>query len=182
MFDVLCDIFIASIPIALLWRVKIALRQKVGLGLTLCLSLVMAIVALVRVSGIHLPSGDVDIVWLSFWNEQECNIAVAMLSITAFRSFFVTNASQGNTPPSPGRQLSSLQEKIRRKLSFLSLKKSSRDRSDDDIPLAQKNSGEVPVVQIATKDPNIPSATITGMRTAIADVGRSQAELDFDGA
>lgn len=91
-FDVLSDIFIASIPIALLWRVRISLRQKIGLGITLCLSLVMAIVAVVRISGIRLETGDADIVWVTFWQQNECNVAVAMISLTAFRSFFVRDS------------------------------------------------------------------------------------------
>lgn len=88
-FDVLGDVAIASIPVTLLWRVRISLRQKIGLGLTLCLSLVMAIVAIIRISGSRLPTGDADIVWVTFWQQQECNVAVIMISLTAFRSFFI---------------------------------------------------------------------------------------------
>ena len=65
------------------------MRQKVGVGLTLCLSTVMAIIALIRVGGMRLPSGAIDYIWAEFWMQQECSIAVTMVSVTASRAFFV---------------------------------------------------------------------------------------------
>lgn len=59
-------------------------HQKLGLGIILSLSLVMAIVAIVRIAGIRMSGGEVDIVWLAFWQQQECSIAVSTLAITAF--------------------------------------------------------------------------------------------------
>ena len=59
--DVISDILVVSLPVALLWKVKIDIWQKMGLGLSLCLSLVMIIVAIVRIAGIK-HTGIVDIV------------------------------------------------------------------------------------------------------------------------
>ena len=65
------------------------MRQKIGLGIILSLSLVMIMVAITRMAGIRLPQVVIDVVWLAFWQQQECSIAVIMFSMTAFRSFFV---------------------------------------------------------------------------------------------
>lgn len=145
--DITTDALVVSIPIILLWRVRMNLRQKIGLGILLCLSIVMAIIAVARMSGINLTSGVVDIVWLAFWQQQECSIAVIMISITAFRSLFVVGTSNR---PSP--------------------KDFSRPRYRN--RLYQKFAG-------SDKDtgfglPQIPGATLTGMRSMIRDGGQSE--------
>lgn len=83
-----------SFPIVLLWKVQLSMRQKIGIGSSLCLSLVMVLVAVVRISGVRLPNGKPDLVWLAFWQQQECSIAVTMVSLTAFRSLFVAEPSR----------------------------------------------------------------------------------------
>ena len=93
--DIMSDILILSLPITLLWKVRISLRQKIGLAFSLCLSGVMIIVTIVRIAGIKQGgSGSVDIVWLAFWQQPECSIAVLMLSVSAFRSLFVQIPAQ----------------------------------------------------------------------------------------
>ena len=44
-----------------------AFRQKLGLGVTLCLSLVMAIIGIVRVAAPWPPTHAGDEVWVLFW-------------------------------------------------------------------------------------------------------------------
>ncbi|KAL1631267.1 hypothetical protein SLS54_000026 [Diplodia seriata] len=85
--DVLTDIMVVSIPIAILHRVKTGTRQKAGLGALLSLSLVMVVVAFVRMAGIIQPSQkNLDVTWEMFWQHVEGCVAVAMGSLTAFRS------------------------------------------------------------------------------------------------
>lgn len=145
--DITTDALVVSIPIVLLWRVRINFRQKIGLGILLCLSLVMAIIAIARMSGINLTSKDVDIVWLAFWQQQECSVAVIMISISAFRSLFVANASKG---PSP-KDFSKPRYRNRLYLKFTG--------SDKDTGFGL---------------PHIPGATLTGMRSVIRDGGQSE--------
>ena len=78
-----------SFPIAILLQIQINARPKAGIGLWLCLSLAMVIIALVGIAGIKLAGGKVDIVWLVLWQQQESSIAVIMVSMSAFRSLFV---------------------------------------------------------------------------------------------
>ena len=145
--DITTDALVVSIPIVLLWRVRINFRQKIGLGTLLCLSLVMAIIAIARMSGINLTSKNVDIVWLAFWQQQECSVAVIMISISAFRSLFVANASKG---PSP-KDFSKPRYRNRLYLKFTG--------SDKDTGFGL---------------PHIPGATLTGMRSVIRDGGQSE--------
>lgn len=140
---------VASLPIMLLWRVKINTYQKIGLGIMLSLSLVMAIVAIVRMAGIHLGGGEVDILWLWFWQQQECSIAVIMLSVTAFRSFFVA----GSTPDRARIVSAYWKNKV--------LRRKALDES------GEKGVGGLPA---------IPSATLTGVRTIIRGSGRPETE------
>ena len=112
--------------------------------MSLCLSLVMVITAITRISGIKLDGGAVDIVWLAFWQQQECSIAVIMVSVSAFRSFFVVSASNNASPrkPKPSTYW-------RNRL----LQKRSASSTD-----TEKGVDELP---------QIPGATMTGMRTVI---------------
>jgi len=149
--DIATDVLVVSFPVALLWRVQITLRQKVGLAMSLCLSLVMAITAITRISGIKLPGGAVDIVWLAFWQQQECSIAVIMVSVSAFRSFFVVSASKNASPRLPKSSTY-----WRRRL----LQKRSASSED-----TEKGVNVLP---------QIPSATMTGMRTVIQEARGSR--------
>lgn len=141
--DVLTDIIVLSFPIAILSQVQTRARQKVGIGLWLCLSLAMIVVAIVRIAGIKLAGGDVDIVWLAFWQQQESSIAVIMVSASAFRSLFVV--STGNRPPQ--RHLKYSPSNWRKRLVRRPL--GSRDENDD----LERSMGL----------PQIPRATLSGM-------------------
>ena len=122
-------------------------RQKFGLSVMLSLSLVMAVCAITRMAGIHLKGGIVDIVWLAFWQQQECSIAVIMFSMTAFRSFFVGGSIK------PAKAHKGRTTYWRNKNLFRRFPR----------PLDEEDSHVLPV---------IPSATLTGMRTLIDGSGR----------
>lgn len=57
----------------------------------------MTDVAIVRMSGIRLASGDVDIIWITFWQQQKSSVAVMVVSLSAFRTLFI--ARSANEPP-----------------------------------------------------------------------------------
>lgn len=155
-FDVITDILVVSFPAALLWRVQLDVRQKFGLGFSLCLSLVMAMIAIVRISGIKTGNGAIDIVWLAFWQQQECSIALTMVSVSAFRSFFVATAA-ADPPP---RRLRYSPHYWRRRLMR---RPPSSDNHDE-----ERTNGL----------PQIPRATLTGMTTVIRDTSKSATRSD----
>jgi hypothetical protein len=97
--DIITDLLVISIPIALLWRVKLSLKRKLALMTVLSLSTFMIAIAIVRITLTRvsspalkmappglLPDHAPDSVWLFFWQQVEACTAVLMVSLTAFRS------------------------------------------------------------------------------------------------
>ena len=157
--DITSDLLILSLPVSILWKVRISVRQKIGLAFSLCLSGAMVLVTIVRIAGIKLRgSGSVDIVWLAFWQQQECSIAVLMLSVSAFRSFFVPSSARS---PAPRHQASSPSEKRRR---FL------HRRPHPDLYDTHETNGL----------PQIPGATLTGLTIVIEGNRQAEERPDLD--
>ena len=153
------DVLVLSLPVSILWRVRITIRQKSGLAFSLCLSGVMVIVSIVRIAGMrHGGSGNVDIVWLSFWQQQECSIAILMISVSAFRPLFVPSTTKS---PILGHQRSSPSERRGR---FL------RQRHDPDLYDTNETNGL----------PQIPSATLTGVTSMVRRDRQSTERADLD--
>ena len=86
--DVLTDLLVISIPIALLWNVQIDLRRKLAVGAVLCLSFFMIIIAIIRVTEASTAGGVTDTSWLFVWQSVEASTAVLMVSVTAVRAAF----------------------------------------------------------------------------------------------
>ncbi|KAL8776145.1 MAG: hypothetical protein Q9203_003495, partial [Teloschistes exilis] len=91
--DIFTDVLLISIPVALLWRVRIPLQRKLMLGGILSLSIFTMIVSIVRIAGADLPNGMVDSAWVNFWLQIEAAVAVIVISISAYRSLFVVAKS-----------------------------------------------------------------------------------------
>ncbi|KAL8767211.1 MAG: hypothetical protein Q9209_006216 [Squamulea sp. 1 TL-2023] len=95
-----CDLTgIISIPVALLWRVRIDLRRKLALGTMLCLSVFTIITAIVKVGGGNTNNGQIDSSWVIFWLQLEAAVAVMVASITAYRALFVVERSHMQKSP-----------------------------------------------------------------------------------
>lgn len=113
----------------------------------------MAVIACVRVSGIRV-TGSFDDTWNLFFQHMEACIAVTMVSLTAFRSVFISGESKENLKkPKPWHSL-----RLR------------RPRTKQHNDLLDENSNHLPT---------IPSATLSGMRTFIQG-GRKSRTLDSD--
>ena len=111
----------------------------------------MIVVAVVRISGIH-TAGSIDETWEVFWQCIEASISVTMISLTAFRSLFVANASSKER-----------KNKIIYKERLWYPRKQSKDSQDIESL------------------PSVPSATLTGMRTFIRGNERASVmRLDDD--
>ena len=135
---------IVIVPICALWSVRIKIHQKLIIGIFLCLNLFMTIVAVVRRFGLNYH-GSFDMVWLFTWHHIEACVAVIMVSITAFRSIYVSSQTcRARKERAKKPWYSSPVAAIRRKRA-----------------LNQKDEEFVPGL------PTVPSATLTGMRTFI---------------
>lgn len=95
---------VVSIPILLLWSVKINLRRKIGLGSLLCLSIFAIITNIIRASGHKLKNGQDDVAWVLFWLEMEACVALIANSMTAFRSLFAASTSRIKNSPQPQKE------------------------------------------------------------------------------
>ena len=165
--DVTSDILVVSLPVALLWKVRINIWQKVGLSLSLCLSLVMVFVTVVRMAGIKLAGG-VDIVWLGFWQQQECSIAVIMVSVSAFRSFFVAGAARKRSPKLP----------IASRKVILANNQSPMEDTSESQGLTASNAGRTSTsLSLPVQLPQIPSATLTSVRGFIQNAQSSSSRV-----
>ncbi len=136
-----------------LWSVRIRPGQKLGIGVFLSLSIVMIVVACVRIIGFNIF--DHAFLWQLFWLQIEGSVAVMMVSLTAFRSVF---ASQG--PEARWRKArpwySSTVAKLRRH------KASLEGHNLESLPA-------------------IPTATMSGMRTFIRGSRLGEAHDELSG-
>ncbi|KAF4618987.1 hypothetical protein G7Y89_g14861 [Cudoniella acicularis] len=85
--DVSTDLAILSIPMRMLWKVRIRLRQKLALGAIFCLVMITISVAIIRfavVSRTVQPEQS----WLYFWNTVETTIAIIIACLASFRALF----------------------------------------------------------------------------------------------
>lgn len=133
------------IPIYLLWHVQITLQQKAVLGACLCLSIMTIFTSVIRVSGIRFYQDKSDLVWQIFWQASETAIAITMVSLSAFWSFFIAHESRSRVH--------------RNRPGYMSRKKP--------LPASiQKRRLGIDSHEME-KLPHIPRATLTGMRTFI---------------
>ncbi|KAM0795877.1 hypothetical protein BDR22DRAFT_893718 [Usnea florida] len=95
-FDIITDILIVTIPVSILWNVRINIRHKLGIGAVLCLSIVMIVISIINTSSIHTSGDFFDLVWKLFWQQVEACSAVIVVSLTAFRSIFIAKKRELN--------------------------------------------------------------------------------------
>ena len=129
----------------ILWQLRIGTYQKLAVGASLSLSICMVIFACIRIAGCTLRHC-FGITWQLFWLQVEASIAVCMVSVTAFRSIFLSEpVKAGRKKPTPW--YSSTVAGLRRRKKF-----SEELRNLEGLP-------------------TIPSATLSGMRTFIRGSG-----------
>lgn len=97
--DIVSDALLISIPVILLWNVKINLRRKLALWGILCLSIFTAITAVIKVAGGNISHDQVDSAWAIFWLQAEAAVAIIVVSITAFRALFVAHRTSKQQSP-----------------------------------------------------------------------------------
>lgn len=132
-------------------KTQMGLSRKIGLGAFMCLSVAMALIALVRIGGYRIQ-GKVDTTWQFFWQHIEVCIAIIMGSATAFRTLFVGENSRKTPNKKPSY---SIRLRILRKKTPTSEKSDWEDANGRHLP-------------------TVPSATLSGLRTFIDRRGRTR--------
>ncbi|SLM38057.1 hypothetical protein LPUS_08153 [Lasallia pustulata] len=96
--DVITDGMIILIPVLILYRVPISLRQKISLMVLFSLNIVMISFAITRVAAANTAHGEIDPA-VFFWFEVEPSVAVIMVSMSAFRALYVEHTAARKPKP-----------------------------------------------------------------------------------
>ncbi|KAL2037823.1 hypothetical protein N7G274_009548 [Stereocaulon virgatum] len=97
--DIVTDAFLISIPVALLWKVRISVRRKFALCGILCLSIFTMIITIVGIAGGNISHGQVDSAWAIFWRQAEAAVGVIVVCSVAFRALFVAQKPSKHQSP-----------------------------------------------------------------------------------
>ena len=155
MIDV--DIFsVVSIPIIILRRTQLKMAQKISLSAFLCLSVAMIIIACIRLSGLRDNT-----VWIYFWQYMEACVACIMASILTFRTLFIGDRTREFKPQR--LQQGSIKQRVLHNMKIFNM--AAWEKVEDD----------------SSELPEIPSATISGLRTFIRQAGSPMAMTSEQG-
>ncbi|KAI1111583.1 hypothetical protein F5Y14DRAFT_464380 [Nemania sp. NC0429] len=156
--DILSDIMVASIPIIVLRNSLLSRSTKFCVGVFLCLSIFMAFVAIVRLSGLYYR-GHQDAVWEFFWLQTEGAVAVMMASLTSFRTPCIKKQRKGRFLSTECAQPSCFRKFV------LRFKISAREQPNEK-PASAADS-------FTLKLPQVPSPIFTGIRSFIRNNNRN---------
>lgn len=95
--DLVTDCLILSLPLMIIWRVKIPLRKKSVLIAVFSLTVVVMVVSIVRVAVVNSPTKNPSISWLYLWSSIEMTTSIIVACLVSFRQLFITSRS-GNQP------------------------------------------------------------------------------------
>ncbi|KAI4155822.1 MAG: hypothetical protein LQ340_000729 [Diploschistes diacapsis] len=93
--DILTDGLILSIPIIMLWRVRISFRRKLALVGIFSLTVIVIVLAIIRVSLVYNPDKNVDATWLYMWSNIEIQVSLIVSCLASFRQLFVKSNDPG---------------------------------------------------------------------------------------
>lgn len=126
--DILTDILILSIPFSLLWKVRIPLKKKLILLSIFSLTVVVIVVAIIRVVLISDRQSNgpkyAHIDWLYLWSNVEISISLIVACLASFRQLFTSTKATSSQPWSVGKPPTTNKGSI---LSFLLRTRRSRD-------------------------------------------------------
>lgn len=93
---------VLSIPIVVLWKASMSIRQKFYIGGFLTVNIWLMVIALVRI--IPFKQGETfDYIWTMFFQILEPHVAILAACFSAFRSLFVNHGRRHQPDPSFGR-------------------------------------------------------------------------------
>jgi hypothetical protein len=78
------------IPIHVIWKIRVRWQQKFILTCSLCLTVIMIILSVVRVCGL-VAGNMVDTIWETYWQFLSAEVGVFLAAAVSFRSLFVAH-------------------------------------------------------------------------------------------
>lgn len=149
------DVFlVVSIPIIILGRTQLKMSQRISLSAFLCLSVVMIIIACVRLSGLR----NNNTVWIYFWQYVEACVACIMASLLTFRTLFISDRTRV-FKRQKAQEMPSFKRRALHNVKIFNM--AAWERVDD-------HTRELP---------EIPSVTMSGLRTFIRQAGSTTATI-----
>ncbi|KAL9109425.1 MAG: hypothetical protein Q9227_005932, partial [Pyrenula ochraceoflavens] len=162
------------IPVCLIWRVQVPWTQKLALCLTLCLSIFLIAITLIRASGFK-HHGVLDNTWEVYWNFVSTEVGLILTSLAAFRVLFVTQAGRHSGWNSASSLRSWLSDRIRRvSRSFRPWSWRNSGSTDSNATSQRSLFRDEKGDDFAGLGGNIPRAQMTGIRTFIDGSGRTK--------
>ena len=146
---------VLSIPIALLYMVKLEFRRKMALAAVLCLTIFDMIIAIVRVAASALPGGITDTAWLFFWQTMEAALAIIIVSLTVIKSFFGASAATSSKKAlvyKPNGEDSDAQSRVNRQYNQISPSSLGRPSTANPVRFGDQ---EEDLEELASFDHNI---------------------------
>ena len=93
---------VLAIPVYLIYKIQIKLSQKIALSFSLCLTIFMIVITIVRLTGVMYPGTDyVDALFEEFCLYLSAEVGLIMSTVTAFRTFFISQGARKRHPNSP---------------------------------------------------------------------------------
>ncbi|PLB44904.1 hypothetical protein P170DRAFT_415749 [Aspergillus steynii IBT 23096] len=101
--DIFSDVLITTLPIALLWNVRMPLSRKLKLMGLFSLIVVVAIFAVIRIAAVAEPRHYFDAIWLWMWSLIECATSIVIAALASLRQLYVKqDIVQSSAPSSDG--------------------------------------------------------------------------------
>ncbi|KAI9878023.1 MAG: hypothetical protein M1830_002143 [Pleopsidium flavum] len=94
--DVITDVMIITIPVLMLWNVRISWRRKLALIGIFSLTVIVIIFSIVRVAVVTSTTTQADISWLYMWSNIEMAVSVIVACLASFRQLFVKSEQAGH--------------------------------------------------------------------------------------
>lgn len=132
------------------------MTQKLALACSLCLTVAMIVLTIIRIAGIDLHN-HFDTIWVTFWQFLAAEIGLILAAMTAFRSLYVSRTKERRLRSPEDGSLWSSRNFLYRRFGTWGLRSTGHTSSEADAI-----------------DVNIPGGTITGVRTFIKGPGKTK--------
>jgi len=130
--DVLSDLCILSIPIMMLWKVRIPLKKKLALFAIFSAIIVVVVVSIIRVTIVNSVDTNVDISWLYLWSNIEMGTSIIIACVASFRQLFVQTKNEQIRVKQPTSAQTSAWSRRGLMSYFTSTNRSQKDSSSHD--------------------------------------------------
>jgi hypothetical protein len=166
-FVVLTPSPVLAIPVIVVWRVKASLAQKTVLLVSLCLTVCVVALNVVKLAGLRYKN-QVDFIWGAHWQLLAAEVGVLLSAAISFRSFFVHRAAKR-----ADQNVAFTKERRFFTESFLRRfhGQCEEDSLGDSLPGEGRHTHGLP---------GVPRAHMTGTRSFIDEQGRSHTVPDLN--